>query len=860
MGFFNFLTNFIKKNISLIILLLIFIFALTIRIIPSYDTVFSDPINPVRDNLYQVKSPSYDWFASNGVKYTPDDGIYHMRLVENMLLGGSFPFRIYFDAFTNFPHGTYIHFTPLYDWIIASVIWIGSLGKPTLETINQIAPFVPAVMGSLVVFLVYFLTKALFKNKATALLAAFLSATSHAYLYRSVLGNTDHHVAEIFFSTMAMMFLIFALKNRKEKNIQSFNLKKETKTEKSFWFFAVLTGFSLGLYFLAWTGATMFLFLIFCFIVFYYLLEYFLKIRQNWLLWLGMTIFLISFLMILPFFGHPDLFHTYLYNIVHLLAFGMGFLTFTVLILLDKLFLNKKINPKLMPLALVTSLTLVFLILKMAFPVLFDSFVSGIKEVNTGMVEYSKARELISEMSPASYDVLAGNFKMIFIVSLISLLIITYKFYQKRNILFFLIWLWAWFIMAMSGVFYYFGQNRFICYLSPVFAILSAYLIIEMFNFGGSGLQKAKELSQDNPFKKYVEWGSAVIVLVGLYFLVYPFPFNLAKEYPYSLPYILQDVAVDNVIAIAGQDRYELVEWLKNYTPDTGLDYYQYYKETEMDNSIGRVMDYQYPDTAYGILSVWDIGHMITYYSHRIPVANPFQQGIGRKNADGTITPGYATFFIEQDEQKADKYLEQLRVKYVIADSFSADSDNGYQQMIKWQQDELTGFLDETQESIDMQKYYNSMIAKLALFDASQTSFETSNNKESFNIKALSHFRLLYESDTTNFTLKIANKNDIKSYKVFEYVKGAVLQGKAKTGTEVEISVKIITNQGRTFVYKNTVVAKDNHFEIVVPYSTGYQEQSNTIAENYEIKIANYTKQIEVSEENILEGQIIKVN
>src|SRR3989338_8399244 len=47
-----------------------------------------------------------DIFSDGVVKYI-DDANYHMRFLENMLLGGHFPNFIYFDPFTNFPHGSY---------------------------------------------------------------------------------------------------------------------------------------------------------------------------------------------------------------------------------------------------------------------------------------------------------------------------------------------------------------------------------------------------------------------------------------------------------------------------------------------------------------------------------------------------------------------------------------------------------------------------------------------------------------------------------------------------------------------------------------------------------------------------------
>jgi len=833
----NFNLSWFKRFWVPALLILIFAFALFIRIYFSWDTVFSDPI-----------------------KYSSDDGIYHMRLVENMLLGGHFPFRIYFDPFTNFPHGTYVYFTPLYDWLLAVIIWVVALGKPTLEIINKIAPFYPAVMGSFIIFIVYFITKALFKDpegkplasdgasKKVALLASFLSAISSSFLFRSVLGNTDHHVAEVLFSSLMIMFLIFTLQTK--------------KYSRKFWIMTALAGFSLGLYFLAWTGAIMFLFLVFCFIVLYYLIEYFLGNRQNWILYMGIAIFLISFLMVVPFFGHPDLFNALMFNAKHLEGFLLGILVFLFLLLSDWLFIKKNINKKWMPIFLAGLVFFIIAVLKIFFGEFFSQLIEGLKQINNGAVNNNLARELVGEMSPARFNGLINNFSIAFVVSLLSLGIIFYQFVKNKKPEYFLLIFWTVFMMLMSGIIPAFGQTRFCVYLSPVFSILFAFLVIKCFEFGWQGIQKSKELEENNPIKKYVWTGCSVIIFVAVYFLLYPFPFNAGSDFPQSLPYILQDVLSSSKLMPASEDRYEVCDWLKNNTPDTGLDYYELYKEPGVNKETGKVNDYSYPADSYGILAVWDFGHMITYYAHRIPASNPFQQGIGKKNKDGTITPGYATFFLEGSEKTATEYLDQLKTKYVIADSASANSDGVYQQMIKWAQGNFDGYLEEGTDNLDLNKYYDSMIARLELFDGRQTSFETKvNNKDrSFDIKALNHFRLLYESDSTAFTLKIDNENDVKEYKVFEYVKGATIKGFAASGAEVEISTKVTTNQGRSFVYKNTLKSENGKFEIVVPYSTGKQENSETTVEKYTIKIGEYyTKSIEVLEQDVLNGKIINI-
>ncbi|GAH13331.1 unnamed protein product, partial [marine sediment metagenome] len=111
-------------------------------------------------------------------------------------------------------------------------------------------------------------------------------------------------------------------------------------------------------------------------------------------------------------------------------------------------------------------------------------------------------------------------------------------------------------------------------------------------------------------------------------------------------------------------------------------------------------------------------------------------------------------------------------------------------------------------------------------------------------------------------------EDDIKAVKIFEYVKGAKITGKAKSGKEVTLSAEIETNQGRKFIYKKSAeITKDGNFEFVVPYSTFGEEgrlpgqtQFAVFAQPYKLKIGNKEIEINVSEEDILEGKQIKVS
>jgi len=310
------------------------------------------------------------------------------------------------------------------------------------------------------------------------------------------------------------------------------------------------------------------------------------------------------------------------------------------------------------------------------------------------------------------------------------------------------------------------------------------------------------------------------------------------------------------------KDWYDTLKWLKEKTPDPDINYYQLYPEPGINKKTGVLNDYSYPEQSYGILTHWSYGHAIVYYAHRMPVANPFQQGIGKEENGKVKELGEAVFFLETNEKTAISYLDQLRARYVITDFKYTDLSRGFfKNMITWVGADMASYKSDDNNSLT--KYDESMIVRLHLSDGSQTIIEENLNNENTHLKlgALEHFRILYESETKTNTIFLKNiYKPIKMVKIFEYVKGAKIKGKITSGTEVKIFTEITTNQNRKFMYENqTISAQDGTFEIILPYSIGRQENSDISASEYTIKIGNWTKQIKVSEEDVLTGALISI-
>ncbi len=298
---------------------------------------------------------------------------------------------------------------------------------------------------------------------------------------------------------------------------------------------------------------------------------------------------------------------------------------------------------------------------------------------------------------------------------------------------------------------------------------------------------------------------------------------------------------------------YETLTWMRYNTPDPGMDYLAVYKKPE-----NLSIPYPYPDTAYGVMSWWDYGHVITYWAHRIPNANPFQSGVGEA----------AKFLTAKTEEEASNVLNALGIngkpgaRYVVSNAYMAYDilqtigiwveDYGYYTRIQTNQGP---------QDVPSLKYYDNMEAKLHIFDGN----------------GLKQYRLVHESPRNPYNDEPYYKNiynilyggnipveNSGLVKVFEYVKGAKIEGRAPPNTTVTLTNTIKTNIERTVQYSQTT-SSNGTYAFTVPYSTlgpipGETQFDTRPTGPYTVTFGNASKQIDVSEKDVLEGRTITLN
>ena len=627
-----------------LILAAIFAASLALRIIPMYQAVFgSGPVN------------------MQGV-----DGIYHLRLVENLL--AHFPLRISFDPYTYFPFGQDVYFAPLFDWLAGFCAWVIGHGSPDQHTIEVVAAYFPAVLGALVTIPVYFIGKTLWNRPAGLISALTVGILPGTFLFRSRLGFFDHHVAEIFFSTLAVLFLLLALKQVKERPICFRDIRnKNWRLLAKPLLFGGLTGIALGSYLLAWVGGLLFVFLFFCWVVLMFIIEHLRKQSTDYICILAVPIFLLALLMVIPCLNQIA------YSELYVASLLIGILGSILLAFISGFMNIKNLNRVFFPLSIAGIGVVGLIVLYVFFPSLAQSIMGKFlvfKPDENGLT-VAEVRPMLFSGGKFTLTPLWNEFTTSAIVAPIAFIMMIVGLFRKiaPGKILLVLWTVLMFVATMA-------QVRFAAYLAVIFALLCGYfygeiiILIKRF-FDWLHSKPSKETARVAAHTKHKHKEQAKLALAKK---VSPTragaPPNASKMAWYkvfavSISVILVFFAgifpnIQPAIANAGSNAginsewRESLLWMKDNTPEPFQNadfYYQRYVKPADGQ-------YVYPKSAYGVLAWWDYGHMITEIAHRIPNANPYQAGAASA----------ASYFISQNEIAANQKLDALGSKYIIID------------------------------------------------------------------------------------------------------------------------------------------------------------------------------------------------
>jgi len=801
--------------------------------------------------------PSDSVFLPNGFVRFNNDALAHMRMVEVLL--NNYPHGMFYNPLTNYPQGSFIHFGPLFDHMIAITALILGLGNPSTELVNTIGAYFPAVMGALIVFPVYFLGKHL-RDRKTGVIAAFLIAVGPGqFLNRSMIIFTDHHVAESLFSTLFVLFFMLSVieANKIRLSIKMIQ-HKDSQAVKPI-LYAVLAGLMYAAFQLSWPGAPLFGMIIVIFAVIQYSVDHLSGKSTDYLGIVGIITFLVALLFVSPFIRPEMGISPYFYSWFHVLTAFAAVLAFVYMNLVHKELDKRDLKPIYYPLLLLATAVIALIILRVASPSSYytvTSIVSGIFQIHTGgMSTVGEASSIFYRGGSFTLSSVWYNFAMGFFISIIAMFMLAYSVRKDKRPEELLVLIWT-FTMLLA----IYGQNRFAYYYAINVALLSGYFAARILDMVG---WKKLEAAYHDKVHSVGELPHFLSKNVKLAHLLTIFMLLLLVAYPsYSL-------AMEQSQYASGANGYwlESLFWMRDNTPDPGIDFLQIYEAPESGER------FNYPDTVYGVMSWWDYGHEIEAIARRLPNANPFQAGIGGRSAsiDEENRPGAAPFFTAPSEEEATAVLEAIHpdpdkaaARYIISDVEMATGK--FYAMTAWTMDTEGYYVpvqtDSGAQYVPGERYYNSMEARLHIFDGD----------------GLQQYRLVHESPEapTGYTSETGYKNvynvlyggnleltDTGYVKVFEYVEGATITGTAPAGETVTISNTIETNQGRSFTYSQSATS-DGAYSFTVPYSTegpipGETQFDVRPTGPYTISYGDTTQQVSVSEMDVLSGNVIEV-
>jgi len=572
-----------------------------------------------------------------------------------------------------------------------------------------VGAYFPAILGALVTVPVYFIGRELFNRNVGLLSASLIAVLPGQFLLRSLLGFTDHHIAEVLFSTTAALFLILAIKRVREKETSFSHMRrKEWGRLRKPVIYALLAGIALGIYIISWTGALLFVSILFAYMIVQYVIDHLRGKSTDYLCIIGVPIFLITLIIVVPFLDSLG------NGALVIASLAIGLFAFPILSGISRLMAHRNMKRAYYPLVLVVLGLVGMALLYVIDPSLYHTLLSRLQQVFTPSETAQTIGEVRSVLSLEGFALTIRFFGTNFFIALIALGLIIYTGIKQRSLQRTLTFLIIWTLIMLLAML---GQNRFAYYFAVNVALLTGFLCWRVLEWSWSYMREALPEQESSTSKmlpereiEKVDTTPSVRQVAVTTHSVRQVALTIIQRYIYSPSWrdgveiareerkkrrqmpeeqkrearrsfkshfrAWQGVTVTAMIVFViaftpnillasqmeyreppgpGKAWYSSLVWMRDNTPDPFGDPEFYYELYDRPPAGER---YAYPESAYGVMNFWDTGHWITRIARRIPNANPFQRGTGETSR----------FFISQNESLANEVLDELDSKYVIID------------------------------------------------------------------------------------------------------------------------------------------------------------------------------------------------
>lgn len=716
------------------------------------------------------------------------DSIYHLRRVELILAGGHLvpPF----DTYSTYPTGGDFFWPPLFDHVVAAVAWIFGLGDPGRAEIAWAGAIVAPLLGAAIVVPAFFIARRLAGTTAAVVAGLVIAVTPFHAVYTSF-GRPDHHGAETLLLGLYFLGLL-----RCERLAVAASLR-----------FADLAGGGgrLPVATFLWTAAAAVALisvqtgaiLLIGLPSGYLLLRVLggiLRSESCEAMLVGAFVpqalaAIAVFLLTLVWGGHRRLEFVYnqpsMFQATLLILFGM----FPLFLFVARRTLQQLGAPRAATAAGIVVLAVaVFLILPLS---LSPSLFAAVQAAGGWVGKEEIYLETVLETQPLFVRdgswTLAPVWRhgaLAFPLGLLGLMIVLARLRRRAGVassagassvgasraecLFVVLWTLA--FLALAAL-----QLRFFNFVALNLAILTGIFVSWI----------ARRAAEPSVARMRAWILGTVVVAVG----AWAAQRSLTKEFLLQEPFIMEACA-----------------WLAEETPETS--------------------HYLDPGTVpeYGIMNNPAYGHHLVYLGRRPAVSNPFFDlaGLGRA----------ADFYLAENEAAAIEAMRAARCRYAMMtmrcyDMWYYHSLLGEARRARWSAEPLddTGKMRRLAEGPCMGLYFSDA-AGPDIMQLRDGVLEADNEYD--------RFRLVYESremlppDAPN--VPFAGK-PVAVVKIFELVEGALIEGRSRRGTTVELKVAVTTRAGRTFDWVRTApLDSDGSYSFRCPYSSSEGRVTVTIS------------------------------
>ncbi|MEF8977020.1 MAG: oligosaccharyl transferase, archaeosortase A system-associated [Halapricum sp.] len=602
-----------------------------------------------------VRARTWGNYVSGGeVFYRGNDAWYHLRQVEYTVR--HWPETMPFEAWTNFPAGTSVsQFGTVFDQAIATVALVLGLGSPSTRTVEMTHLFAPAVIGALIVVPTYYLGKRVGRSRFTGVIAALIVALSTGgFLRRSLVGFSDHQVAEAFTQALAVLAIVVAIQVAdREKPVWELLVDRDVAGLRRPVGYAALAGVATALYMWVWPPGVLLVGILGLYVTIQAAVDHLRGKSPESVLFVSSIVFLVTAILMLLPLDRLDISPVKFSLIQPGLALA-GVAWSVALASLSRVWTEQSYPSWSYPVVTFGAIGAILASMALVVPDIFGLVTDQLVRVFGRLVgeQPSAAAATVGEVQPFRNvgSRLQSWYGFTHIIAVVGVLIAlarqTISSDRRSELLFVVLWLAVIFSATYT-------QERFSYYLTAPLAVMAAYAI-------GAGMRylKGTAESASTDVKPYQIMAVATVLLI----VTAPMVMISANGQQQDILTQTSSDANPEPRGVMGWD--SSLDWMDENTPEEG-NYGGAGNELGYWDEFPKTNDFEYDNGSYGVLSWWDYGHWITHEGERIPVANPFQQS----------ATDAARFLLAQNESRAEEVIRtnmsegpDSETRYVMVD------------------------------------------------------------------------------------------------------------------------------------------------------------------------------------------------